>query len=70
MGNGKIIHCAAEMPSGPQQQVMISDIDLLSTKHGSSIITYKAYRIFPDEGGVRLKKTDEFGNALAGVKFK
>lgn len=70
MGNGKVIHCAAEMPTGLQQQVMISDADALGTKHGSSIIKYKAYRVFPDEGGVRLKKTDEFGNALAGVKFK
>lgn len=24
MGNGQIIHCAADMPGGPQQQVMIS----------------------------------------------
>lgn len=70
MGNGKVIHCAAEMPSGPQQQVMISDADALGSKHGTSIVKYKAYRVFPDEGGVRLKKTDEFGNALAGVKFK
>lgn len=70
MGNGKIIHCAAEMPTGPQQQVMISNVDALGTKHGTTIVKYKAYRIFPDEGGVRLKKTVEFGNALAGVKFK
>lgn len=70
MGNGKIIHCAAEMPSGPQQQVMISNVDALGTKHGTTVVKYKAYRIFPDRGGVRLKKTDEFGNALAGVKFK
>ena len=70
MGNGKIIHCAAEMPTGPQQQVMISNVDALGTKHGTTVVKYKAYRIFPDEGGIRLKKTDEFGNALAGVKFK
>ncbi len=70
MGNGKIIHCAAEMPTGPQQQVMISNVDALGTKHGTTVVSYKAYRIFPDKGGVRLKKTDEFGNPLAGVKFK
>lgn len=70
MGNGKIIHCAAEMPSGPTQQVMISNADALGQKHGTSIVTYKAYRVFPDKGGVRLKKTDEFGNTLSGVEFK
>lgn len=70
MGNGKVIHCAAEMPSGPQQQVMISNADALGSKHGTSIVKYKAYRVFPDRGGVQLKKTDEFGNPLAGVKFK
>lgn len=70
MGNGKIIHCAAEMPSGPTQQVMISNADALGQKHGTSIVTYKAYRVFPDKGGVRLKKTDEFGNALSDVTFK
>ncbi|MCR0205019.1 NlpC/P60 family protein [[Clostridium] innocuum] len=70
MGDGKVIHCAAEMPSGPQQQVMISDADALGTKHGTSIVSYKVYRVFPDKGSVRLEKTDEYGNALAGVKFK
>lgn len=70
MGNGKIIHCAAEMPSGPTQQVMISNADALGQKHGTSIVTYKAYRVFPDKGGVRLKKTDEFGNTLSGIDFK
>lgn len=70
MGNGKVIHCAADMPSGPQQQVMISDADALGQKHGTSIVSYRAFRVFPEEDGVRLKKTDEFGNALAGVTFK
>lgn len=70
MGNGKVIHCAAEMPSGPQQQVMISNADALGSKHGTSIVSYKVYRVFPDSGGVRLSKTDEFGNKLAGVKFE
>ncbi|MGX8850606.1 SpaA isopeptide-forming pilin-related protein [Amedibacillus sp. YH-ame10] len=70
MGDGKVIHCAAEMPSGPQQQVMISNADALGNKHGSSIITYRAFRVFPEEGGVRLLKSDEFGNPLSGVIFK
>ena len=37
MGNGQIIHCAVSMPSGPQNQVMISDVDESGTKHGTSI---------------------------------
>lgn len=70
MGNGQIIHCAANMPSGPQDQVMISNVDALGTKHGSSLVTYRTFRTFAENGGVRLKKTDEYGNGLAGVTFK
>ncbi|MEG0593368.1 MAG: SpaA isopeptide-forming pilin-related protein, partial [Coprobacillus sp.] len=69
-GNGQIIHCAASMPSGPQDQVMVSKVDALGEKHGTSIVSYKVYRVFPESGGVRLQKTDEFGNKLAGVKFE
>lgn len=70
LGNGQIIHCAASMPSGPQDQVMVSKVDALGEKHGTSIVSYKVYRVFPESGGVRLEKTDEFGNKLAGVKFE
>lgn len=70
LGNGQIIHCAASMPSGPQQQVMVSSVDALGEKHGTTIVSYKVYRVFPESGGVRLQKTDEFGNKLAGVKFE
>lgn len=70
MGNGKIIHCAENMPSGPQKQVMINNVDDLSTKHGSRMVTYKVYRIFPQSGGMQIKKVDEYGNPLAGVVFE
>lgn len=70
MGNGQIIHCAASMPTGPQDQVMISNIDDLSTKHGSSLVTYRIYRIFPQSGGFSIKKVNEQGEPLAGVKFE
>lgn len=70
MGEGKIIHCAENMPSGPQKQVMISNVDDLSTKHGSRMVTYKVYRIFPQSGGMRIKKVNENGQALPGVVFE
>ncbi len=70
LGNGQIIHCAESMPSGPQNQVMISGVDDLGTKHGTSIITYKVYRIFPQSGGMRIKKVNENGEPLAGVTFE
>lgn len=70
MGDGKIIHCAESMPNGPQNQVMINNIDDLSTKHGSRMVTYKVYRVFPQSGGMRIKKVDESGNPLAGVVFE
>lgn len=70
MGNGQIIHCAASMPSGPQDQVMISGVDELGTKHGTSIVTYKVYRVFPQDGGMRIKKVNEDGQPLAGVVFE
>ena len=70
MGEGKIIHCAENMPSGPQKQVMISNVDDLSTKHGSRMVTYKVYRIFPQSGGMQIKKVNENGQALAGVVFE
>lgn len=70
MGNGQIIHCAASMPSGPQNQVMISGVDELGTKHGTSIVTYKVYRVFPQDGGMRIKKVNEDGQPLAGVVFE
>lgn len=70
LGNGRIIHCAESMPSGPQNQVMISGVDDLGTKHGTSIITYKVYRIFPQSGGMRIKKVNENGEPLAGVTFE
>lgn len=70
MGNGQIIHCAASMPSGPQDQVMISGVDDLGTKHGTKIITYRVYRIFPQSGGFSIKKVNENGEPLAGVTFE
>ena len=70
MGNGQIIHCAASMPSGPQDQVMISGVDDLGTKHGTTIVTYRVYRVFPDSGGFSIKKVNERGEPLAGVKFE
>lgn len=70
IGGGQIIHCAEKMPSGKQNQVMISGVDDLGTKHGTSIITYKVYRIFPQSGGMRIKKVNEDGQPLAGVLFE
>ena len=70
MGNGQIIHCAASMPSGPQDQVMISGVDELGTKHGTSIVTYRVYRVFPQSGGFSIKKVNENGEPLAGVTFE
>ena len=70
MGNGQIIHCAASMPSGPQDQVMISGVDDLGTKHGTKIITYRVYRVFPQSGGFSIKKVNENGEPLAGVTFE
>lgn len=70
MGNGQIIHCAASMPSGPQDQVMISGVDELGTKHGTSIVTYRVYRVFPQSGGFSIKKVNENGGPLAGVTFE
>lgn len=70
IGDGKIIHCAENMPSGPQKQVMINNVDDLSTKHGSRMVTYKVYRIFPQSGGMRIKKVNENGQALPGVVFE
>lgn len=70
IGNGQIIHCAESMPSGPQNQVMISGIDDLGTKHGTSIVTYKVYRIFPQSGGMQIKKVNENGQALPGLVFE
>lgn len=68
--NGQIIHCASAMPGGPQQQVMISGIDDLGTKNGTSIVSYRVYRVFPDSGGFSIKKVNEQGKPLAGVKFE
>ena len=70
MGNGQIIHCAASMPSGPQNQVMISGVDELGTKHGTSIVTYRVYRVFPQSGEFSIKKVNENGEPLAGVTFE
>ena len=70
MGDGKVIHCAADMPGGPQQQVMISNADALGTKHGTTIVTYRVYRVFPQSGGFSIKKVNEQGEPLAGVTFE
>lgn len=70
MGNGQIIHCAANMPSGPQNQVMISGVDDLGTKHGSNIVSYRVFRTFPQAGGFTIKKVNEKGEPLAGVVFE
>lgn len=70
MGNGQIIHCAASMPSGPQDQVMISGVDELGTKHGTSIVTYKVYRVFPQDGGMRIKKLMKMDNHLQVLYLK
>ena len=39
---------------------MINNVDDLSTKHGSRMVTYKVYEfIFPQSGGMQIKKVDE-----------
>lgn len=70
MGNGQIIHCAESMPNGPQSQVMISGVDELGTKHGTTVISYRVFRVFPAHGGMRISKVNEQGQALAGVVFE
>ena len=34
------------------------------------MVTYKVYRIFPQSGGMQIKKVNENGQALAGVVFE
>ena len=70
IGDGQVIHCAAEMPSEPTYQVMISAIDALGSKHGSEIVSYRVFRVFPQSGGFQIKKINENGEPLAGVTFE
>ena len=49
---------------------MISGVDELGTKHGTSIVTYRVYRVFPQSGEFSIKKVNENGEPLAGVTFE